>query len=110
MSLIDFEKCQFCGQAKITKDSRKSITWETELFDLIHFELCELDVNLTRNRKRYVITFIDDCSDYTYVYLMKNKSDMLDTFKLLTKEIENQLNKELSVFVVAEALNMNHTR
>ena len=40
--------------------------------DLIHYDICEFDGTLTRNGKRYFITFIDDCYDYTYVYLMKN--------------------------------------
>ena len=30
---------------------------------------------------RYYITFIDDCSRKLWVYLVKNKSDVLDTFK-----------------------------
>jgi len=91
----NFEKCQFCSQAKITKESHKSVTRETEPFDLIHSDICELDGNLTRNSQRYFITFIDDCSDYTYVYLMKNKSEALDMFKIFVKEIENQFNKRI---------------
>ena len=43
----------------------------------------------------YVITFIDDCSDYTFIYLLKNKSDVLDMFKVFTIEIENQFNKRI---------------
>ena len=30
---------------------------------------------------RYYITFIDDCSNKVWVYFLKNKSDVLDTFK-----------------------------
>jgi len=41
------------------------VTRETEPFDLINTDICELDGNLTRNGQRYFITFIDDCSDYT---------------------------------------------
>ena len=50
---------------------------------------------LTRNSKRYVITFIDDCSDYTFIYLLKNKNDVLDMFKVFTIEIENRFNKRI---------------
>jgi len=98
LSSTDFEKCQFCSQAKLTKGSHKSVTKETELFDLIHSDICELDGNLTRNGQRNFITFIDDCSDYTYVYLMKNKSDALDMFKIFVKEIETQFNKRIKRF------------
>jgi len=98
LSYKDFKKCQFCSQAKITKDSHKSVTREIELFDLIHSDICELDGNLTSCRQRYFITFIDDFSDYTYVYQMKNKSDALDMFKIFVKEIETQLNKRIKHF------------
>ena len=98
MSENDFEKCDFCSQAKITKKPHKSITRESEPLDLIHSDICELDGTLTRNGKRYFITFIDDCSDYTYVYLMKNKSDAFDMFKEYVTEIENQFNKKIKRF------------
>jgi len=74
LSLNDFEKCDFCSQAKITKQSHKSVLRESEPLNLIHSDICELDGTLTRNGKRYFITFIDDCSDYTFVYLMKNNT------------------------------------
>ncbi|AES99654.1 transmembrane protein, putative [Medicago truncatula] len=35
--------------------------------------ICKLDGTLTKSSKIYLITFIDDCYDYTFVYLMKNK-------------------------------------
>ena len=98
MNQTEFEKCEFCSQAKITKNSHKSVIRESEPLDLIHSDICELDGTLTRNGKRYFITFIDDCSDFTFVYLMKNKSDALDMFKLFVTEIENQFNKKIKRF------------
>ncbi|KAL0539363.1 hypothetical protein IC582_023574 [Cucumis melo] len=92
LSLHDFEKCVCCSQAKITKTLYKSVTRVTEPLELIHSDLCEFDGILTRNSKRYVITFIDDCSDYTFIYLFKNKSDAYDMFKVFVTKIENQFN------------------
>ena len=57
--------------------------------------MCELDGTLTTKGHRYFITFIDDCSDFTYVYLMKNKSDAFEMFKSFITEIENQSNKKV---------------
>ena len=93
LSLNDFHKCEFCSQAKITKTSHKSVIRESEPLDLIHSDICELDGTLTRNGKRYFITFIDDSSDYTFVYLMKNKSEALDMFKFLKKKLKTNLEK-----------------
>ena len=67
----------------------------TEPLELIHSDLCEFDGILTRNSKRYVITFIDDCSNYTFSYLLKNKSDAFDILKVYITEIENQFNKRI---------------
>ncbi|KAL0558517.1 hypothetical protein IC582_003091 [Cucumis melo] len=106
LSLHDFEKCARCSQAKITKTLHKSVTRVTEPLELIHSDLCEFDGTLTRNSKRYVITFIDDCSDYTFKYLLKNKSDAFEMFKVFVTEIENQFNKRIRDFVVIEELNM----
>ncbi|KAK2372890.1 CBL-interacting serine/threonine-protein kinase [Trifolium repens] len=89
------EKCEFCSQAKITKKSHKSVIRESAPIDLIHSDICELDGTMARNNKRYFITFIDDCSDYTFVYLMKNKSEAFDMFKLFVNEIENQFDKKV---------------
>ena len=45
---------------------------------------------MTRGSKRYFIIFIDDCSNFTFIYLLKNKSGVLDAFKSFVREIENQ--------------------
>ena len=98
MSLNDFEKCEFCSQAKITKIPHKSVNRVSEPLDLIHSDICEFDGVLTRNGKRYFITFIDDCSNYSFVYLTKNKSEAIDMFKIFITEIENQFNRKIKRF------------
>ena len=39
----DFEKCETCSQAKITKRPHKSVVRNTELLELIHSDLCEFE-------------------------------------------------------------------
>ena len=92
LSLKDFEKCESCSQAKITKTPHKSVIRVSEPLDLIHSDICEFEGILTRNGKRYFITFIDDCSNFSYVYLLKNKSEAIDMFKIFLSGIENQFN------------------
>ena len=74
----DFEKCETCSQAKITKRAHKNVVRNTKLLELIHSDLCEFEGILTRGGNRYIITFIDDFSKYTTVYLLKNKSDAFE--------------------------------
>ena len=85
----DFEKCETCSQAKITKRPHKSVVRNTELLELIHSNLCEFEGILTREGNRYIITFIDDFSKYTTIYLLKNKSDAFEKFQDFLKEVEN---------------------
>ena len=95
LSMNKFEKCEFCSHAKITKTSHKSILKEFEPLDLIHFDLCEFDGITTRGSKIYFITFIDDCFEFTFIYLLKNKSEALDAFKSFVCEIENQHDRKV---------------
>ena len=59
--------------------------------------LCNLKYVQTPNANKYFITFIDDCTKYYYVYLLKNKDETLDKFFLYKNEVENQLSKNIKV-------------
>ena len=78
----DFEICETCSQAKITKRPHKIVVRNIELLELVHSDLYEFKRILTRGGNRYIITFIDDFSKYTTVYLLKNKSDAFENFKI----------------------------
>ena len=91
----DFEKCETCCQAKITKIPHKSVVRNAELLELIQSDLCEFDRILTRWGNRYIITFIDDFSKYTTIYLLKNKSDDFENFQDFLKEFENQFGRKI---------------
>ena len=67
------EKCEICIQAKLTKKRFAKAERNTQLLDLIHSDICEYNGVLTRGGKRYFLTFIDDSSRFTYVYLLRTK-------------------------------------
>ena len=50
---------------------------------------------MTRGGKRFYITFIDDYSRYTRVYLLRNKDEARDVFIKYINEVENQLSKKI---------------
>jgi len=91
----DLDKCEICAESKSTKKSCKSVQRESELFELIHSALGDLKNNLTRGGKRLYITFIDDCSKYTVVYLLRSKDGVFEMFLKYKSEVENQLNKKI---------------
>jgi transposase InsO family protein len=43
------------------------------------------------------ITFIDDYSRYGYIYLIKERSEALDKFKIFKTKVENQHNKKIKI-------------
>ena len=69
----------------------------TQLLDLVHSDICEYNVVLTIGRKRYFITFIDDCSCYIYVYFLRTKDVAFDMFKLYKAKVENQLEMKIKM-------------
>ena len=94
----ELEKCEICSMTKITQKPHKSIERNTELLELIHSDICEFEGHLTRGGNRYFITFIDDFSKYSYVYLMKNKSDAFEKLSIFLKEVENTFDKKVKRF------------
>ncbi|KAL6335103.1 hypothetical protein AAG906_026483 [Vitis piasezkii] len=79
---IDFKhKCEVCVEAKMAKPPFHSIEKNTEPLDLIHSDICDLKFVQTRGEKMYFITFVDDCTRYCYVYLLRSKDEALDVFK-----------------------------
>ena len=57
--------------------------------------MCEMNRELTKGGKRYFITFINDCTRFCYVYLLKSKDEALHYFKIYKAEVENQLEKNI---------------
>jgi transposase InsO family protein len=90
-------KCEICIESKIRKKPFLSTNRDSQLLELVHSDVCELNGILTWGGKRYFITFIDDFSRYTYVYLMKNKDESFDMFKKYKTEVENQNDKRMKV-------------
>ena len=77
----DEKKCEICIQAKMTKKPFSKSDRNSIMLELVHSDVCELNGVLTRGGKKFFITFIDDFSRFTYVYLMINKDESFDMFK-----------------------------
>jgi transposase InsO family protein len=85
-----------CVEAKQPNKPHKAVvTRELAPLKLIYSDICEMNGILTKGGKRYFITFIDDCTRFCYVYLMKTKDEALHYFKIYKVEIETQLEKKI---------------
>nr|GEY19546.1 hypothetical protein [Tanacetum cinerariifolium] len=71
--------------------------------DLTAFEKCVSCMSdvcgpfkiMSRQGASYFVTFTNDFSRYGYVYLLKHKHEVVETFKVFQKEVENQLGKTI---------------
>jgi len=50
---------------------------------------------MSRSGKNYFVTFINDFSRHTKVYLIKHKDEAFGMFLTYKVEVENQLNKKI---------------
>ena len=87
-------KYETCVEAKRTRSSFQTIKRNTKPLDLIHNDIYYFKSIQTRGGNKYFITFIDDCTKYCYVYLLKSKDEALKKFILYKNEVENQLNRK----------------
>ncbi|CAH9068398.1 unnamed protein product [Cuscuta epithymum] len=92
---LTLEKCDICVESKQTKKSCPTTHRESELLELIHTDLGDLKNTMTRGGNKFYVTFIDDFSRYTKVYLLKSKDEAFDKFLVYKSEVENQLNKKI---------------
>jgi hypothetical protein len=90
-------KCEVCIQAKMTNKPFPKVERNSQLLKLVHSDICEINGMLTRGGKRYFITFIDDYSHFTYVYLLRTKDEAFGKFKEFKKMVENQKERQIKV-------------
>ncbi|GJS63575.1 retrotransposon protein, putative, ty1-copia subclass [Tanacetum coccineum] len=91
-----FDQCVSCLSGKMT---RKSFPHRperaTDLLGIIHTDVCGPLRHVSRQGASYFITFTDDYSRYGYVYLLKHKHEVFETFKVFKNKVENQLGKTI---------------
>nr|GEY38356.1 hypothetical protein [Tanacetum cinerariifolium] len=87
-----FEKCVSCMSGKM---ARKPYTYQVErakdLLRLIYTDVYGPFKIMSRQGASYFVTFTVNFSRYGYVYLLKYKHEVFETFKVFQKEVENQL-------------------
>nr|GEY54807.1 hypothetical protein [Tanacetum cinerariifolium] len=66
-----------------------------DILGLIHIDVCGPLRHVSKKGASYFITSTDDYIRYGYVYLLKHKHEVFETFKVFKSEIENQLGKTI---------------
>ncbi|GJX90393.1 retrotransposon protein, putative, ty1-copia subclass [Tanacetum coccineum] len=101
LNSTDLKAFQKCVSRMSGKMARKPYTHQVErakdLLRLIHIDVCGPFRTMSRQGASYFITFTNDFSRYGYVYLLKHKHEVFETFKVFQKEVENQLGKTIEL-------------
>jgi hypothetical protein len=65
--------------------------------DLVHSDLMGPFPHMSINKVRYVLTFIDDYSRYTWVYFLRQKSEVFEHLKDFKALVETQTRKKIKI-------------
>jgi transposase InsO family protein len=90
---LDFyEHCVY-GKHKRVRFLRVEKEKKSERLDLVHTYVWGLDHVSSLGGSHYYVTFIDDATRKTWVYCIRQKSDVFDTFKKWKALVENEIGK-----------------
>ena len=76
------------------KEEAKIKTFRT--LELIHSDICGPMESLTYGGAKYVLTFIDDYSRFSWIFLLKKKSETLQQFKYFKAQVESEKQMQIS--------------
>ena len=98
MSDISSFRCDICELAKSHHTSFPLILNKSSLpFMVKHSDLCGPSKVPTLSGSHWFVTFIDDCTRMTWLYLMRTKDEVNLLFKKFYKMIETQYNAKVQV-------------
>ncbi|GJZ64983.1 retrotransposon protein, putative, ty1-copia subclass [Tanacetum coccineum] len=84
------EKCKSCISGKMaSKRFPHQVERAKYLLGLIHTDVCGPFRTVSREGASYFITFTDDFNRYGYVYPMKHKHEVFETFKAIKNIIKS---------------------
>ena len=66
-------------------------------FSIIYSDVWEPALLPTHNGMRWFVTFVDDCTRMTWLYLLKHKSDVCNVFQVFHKMISTQFNTPIKI-------------
>jgi Integrase core domain/GAG-pre-integrase domain len=112
-SNLDNSSCETCKLGKLTRlPFNLSTSKSDKPFDLIHSDVWGPASIVSFNGYKYFVLFIDEFSKTTWLYLLKNKSEVFLKFQEFYNFVENQYNAKVKVFRSdneTEFINQNFT-
>ena len=84
--------CVDCLNGKQTRNSipKQCSSRSTQPVELVHSDICGPISPISNSGKRYFLSFIDDYSRKAWAYLLAEKSDTLNCFKIFKSMVEKE--------------------
>jgi GAG-pre-integrase domain/Integrase core domain len=91
-------ECETCIKAKSHRvPYPKSLNKCRSLFDLVHSDVWGPAPITSKTQHKWFVLFIDDCTRMTWLYLLKNKNEVIDVFQSFYKMIYTQFGKKVKM-------------
>ncbi|KAK3025978.1 hypothetical protein RJ639_040952 [Escallonia herrerae] len=96
ISSVDCESCHFAKHHRSSLSPRVNKRVESA-FELVHSDVWGPCPVLSKSGFRYFVTFVDDFSRMTWIYFMKNRSEVFAHFSAFCAEIKTQFNVHVHI-------------
>ncbi|KAK3025395.1 hypothetical protein RJ639_044650 [Escallonia herrerae] len=96
ISSVDCESCHFAKHHQSSLSPRVNKRVESA-FELVHSDVWGPCPVLSKSGFRYFVTFVDDFSRMTWIYFMKNRSEVFAHFSAFCAEIKTQFNVHVHI-------------
>ena len=89
---VDKRVCEPCVKGKMARKPFKPVgaIKSNRVLELIHTDVCGPMKTVSIGGSRYIVTFIDDYSRYSFVYFVAEKSDVFSKFREFEARVTNQ--------------------
>ena len=68
--------------------------------DLVHSDVFKTMPTTSMTGSKYFMNFIDDYSRYCWIYFLKHKYEVFETFKVFNSLVENTLGKKIKELIL----------
>ena len=99
---LDCVLCQLGKQIALPFNTSESTS--INIFDLIHSDVWGPSPVSSIGGPRYFVIFVDDYSRYSWIFHMKDRSELLQVYSNFAKMVETQFSKRIKIFRSDNAL------
>jgi hypothetical protein len=97
LEFSDLEQCREYIKGKYTNKIKKDAKRSTGILQIIHTDICGPFPVKSMDGYDSFIIFTDDYFRYGYIYPIKERTEVLDKFKIFKAEVKNQYNLKIKL-------------